>query len=39
MSVLDRISEARDVVTVRRVYGDPYQEDGVTVIPACARDE
>ena len=25
----------RDAITVRRVYGEPYQEDGVTIIPAA----
>ena len=35
MNVMERIDQARDVVTVRRVYGEPYQEEGVTVIPAA----
>jgi uncharacterized spore protein YtfJ len=35
MNALDRIDQARDALTVRRVYGDPYQEEGVTVIPAA----
>ena len=35
MNVLETISQARDALTVRRVYGDPYQEDGVTLIPAA----
>ena len=26
----------RDAVTVKRVYGDPVERDGVTVIPAAA---
>jgi uncharacterized spore protein YtfJ len=30
------ISEARDVVTARRVYGEPYEKNGLTVIPAAA---
>lgn len=25
----------RDAITVRRVYGDPYEKNGVTVIPAA----
>lgn len=29
-------TSAQDVITVRRVYGDPYEKDGVTVIPAAA---
>jgi len=35
MNALDRIDQARDALTVRRVYGDPYQEEGVTIIPAA----
>jgi uncharacterized spore protein YtfJ len=27
---------ARDAITVKRVYGEPYERDGVTVIPAAA---
>jgi uncharacterized spore protein YtfJ len=27
---------ARDAITVKRVYGDPVERDGVTVIPAAA---
>jgi uncharacterized spore protein YtfJ len=27
---------ARDAMTVKRVYGDPVQSDGVTVVPAAA---
>lgn len=37
MSKLDDILEgARDSITVRRVYGDPYEKDGITFIPAAA---
>lgn len=37
MSKLDEILEgARDTVTVKRVYGDPYEKDGLTIIPAAA---
>lgn len=37
MSKLDDILEgARDTVNVRRVYGDPYEKDGITFIPAAA---
>jgi uncharacterized spore protein YtfJ len=35
MNALDTINQTRDAITVRRVYGEPYQEDGVTVIPAA----
>ncbi|TMB63825.1 MAG: sporulation protein [Chloroflexi bacterium] len=36
MNVLERLDAARDAVTVRRVYGDPYQEQGITIIPAAS---
>jgi uncharacterized spore protein YtfJ len=37
MGKLDEILEgARDTVTVRRVYGEPYEQDGITFIPAAA---
>jgi uncharacterized spore protein YtfJ len=29
------LEQARDVMTVRRVFGDPIERDGVTVIPAA----
>ena len=32
----DIISTARDSITARRVFGDPYEKDGVTLIPAAA---
>ena len=35
MNALEAVSQAKDVVTVRRVYGEPYQEDGLTIIPAA----
>lgn len=35
MDVLEAIGQARDAMTVRRVYGEPYQEGGVTIIPAA----
>ncbi len=36
MKVEEVLSKTRDAVTVKRVYGDPYEKDGVTVIPAAA---
>src|SRR2546430_16833181 len=36
MNALDAITQAKEVITVRRVYGDPYQEDGITIIPAAS---
>jgi uncharacterized spore protein YtfJ len=35
MNGLEAIEQAREALTVRRVYGEPYQEEGVTVIPAA----
>ena len=35
--VLDELmTTARETLTVRRVYGDPIEKDGITVIPAAA---
>jgi uncharacterized spore protein YtfJ len=34
-NVEDVVKGHRDALTVRRVYGDPYEGDGVTVIPAA----
>jgi uncharacterized spore protein YtfJ len=35
MDFMETLSEARDAITVKRVYGDPYERDGVVVIPAA----
>jgi uncharacterized spore protein YtfJ len=35
METQDVIVQARDALTVKRVFGDPYEKDGVTVIPAA----
>jgi uncharacterized spore protein YtfJ len=35
MEVWDTIAQAKDALTVRRVFGEPYERDGVTVIPAA----
>jgi uncharacterized spore protein YtfJ len=35
IDVRETIEQARDVMTVRRVYGEPYEKNGVTVIPAA----
>jgi uncharacterized spore protein YtfJ len=35
MEVHDVIAQARDTLTVKRVFGEPYEKDGVTVIPAA----
>jgi uncharacterized spore protein YtfJ len=31
----DLIGQARDALTVKRVFGEPYEKDGVTIIPAA----
>jgi uncharacterized spore protein YtfJ len=36
MPTVDELMKGhRDAITVKRVYGDPYEKDGVTVIPAA----
>ena len=35
MEVQDVIGQARDALTIKRVFGEPYEKDGVTVIPAA----
>ncbi len=35
MEVQDVIAQARDVLTVKRVFGEPYEKNGVTFIPAA----
>jgi len=32
----DIIAQARDSMTVKRVYGDAYEKDGIMLIPAAA---
>jgi uncharacterized spore protein YtfJ len=36
MDVKETIEAARDSMTVRRVYGEAYERNGVTVIPAAS---
>ena len=35
MDVQSVITQARDAVSVKRVFGEPYEKNGVTVIPAA----
>jgi uncharacterized spore protein YtfJ len=35
MNVDEMLTGARDVMNVKRVYGDPIERDGVLVIPAA----
>jgi uncharacterized spore protein YtfJ len=36
MDINETISAARDSITVKRVYGEPYERNGVVVIPAAS---
>ena len=31
----DMISSAKDAITVRKVFGEPFEKDGITFIPAA----
>jgi uncharacterized spore protein YtfJ len=35
MRVDELVEGARDVLSVKRVFGEPYERDGVTIIPAA----
>ena len=35
MKARDALTAATSALTVKRVYGEPYEKDGVTVIPAA----
>ena len=35
MDIQAAIEQAQDAITVKRVYGEPYERDGVVVIPAA----
>ena len=35
-NIEELMAGARDTITVRRVYGEPYEKDGVTFIPAAS---
>ena len=36
MKLDELLTEARDTMTVTRVFGEPYEKNGVTFIPAAA---
>lgn len=36
MEVREILEKAQDTFTVKRVYGEPYESNGMTVIPAAA---
>ena len=33
--LLDKIHQVKEAISVRRAFGEPYEKDGVTVIPAA----
>jgi len=35
MEVQGVIAQARDALTVKRVFGEPYEKNGVTMIPVA----
>jgi uncharacterized spore protein YtfJ len=35
MEIQDVIGQARDALTVKRVFGEPYEKNGVTMIPVA----
>jgi len=35
MDVQEMLTGARDAITVGRVYGEPYEKNGVTILPAA----
>ncbi len=35
MDLVERIGKAQEAFTVRRVFGEPYEKDGVSMIPAA----
>lgn len=35
MKVSEYFTTAKDAITVKRVYAEPYEKDGLTVIPAA----
>jgi uncharacterized spore protein YtfJ len=35
MDVRELTAQARDALTVKRVFGEPYEKDGLTIIPAA----
>ena len=35
MDVMETIERAKDMLTVKRVFGEPVEKDGVTLIPAA----
>ncbi|MDP9265158.1 MAG: sporulation protein [Chloroflexota bacterium] len=36
MKIQETLAQAQEAMTVKRVYGEPFEKDGVTIIPAAA---
>ncbi|WP_040773000.1 spore germination protein GerW family protein [Nocardia pneumoniae] len=36
MKYAELLAQVRDTITVRRVYGEPYESDGAVIIPAAS---
>ncbi len=36
MGIIDTVGQAQDSMTVRRVFGEPYEKDGAVIITAAA---
>lgn len=35
MDIRELLAQAQDAMTVKRVFGEPYEKDGVTIIPVA----
>lgn len=35
MNVTEMLSDAREAISVKRVYGEPIERDGLTIVPAA----
>jgi uncharacterized spore protein YtfJ len=36
MNVSELLDQARDTITVKRVFGEPYERNGVTIVPVAS---
>ena len=36
MEIMEVVAQSRDAMTVNRVFGEPFEKNGVTVIPAAS---
>ena len=36
MDPTELMEQTRDALTVKRVFGEPYERNGVTIVPAAA---